>query len=287
MDDSLDLDGLDNVVGLSEDDRKHAARDRWDAFKGEKDKSYRVSLASFYSIETAVKAALKGKHSAAGTKPTKEEFQTAYNKVLARKAEELGKPVDKLEPYEKLDLKNVLFYKWKAYYAEGVGYVKDGSDHEPDEIWSRLGDPKKYFTCLLLIYTDFNKDRFKAMSMQEKEANIDFRLYRMGPSMYEELIGKAQGLRENNLSIANQDLSFKCKDAKYQSFTIETAGPAIWQADEALKRSCLKRAVSYYDKLCPFRDMSVAELKVKLGIVPDAGKGGGDTSGLNSYLDDV
>ncbi len=260
--DEMDLEGLDSVVGLSDEDRKHAGRDRWDPFKGEKDKSYRVSIASFYPIDIGVKLALKGKHDAKGTKPTKEEFQATLAKVLAKRAEELGKPVDKLEPYEKLDLKNVLFHKWKAYYVpDGVGYVKDRSDVEPDEIWQRLGDVKKYFTCLLLIYTDFNKDRFKNYSLQEKEASIDFRLYRMGPGMYEELISKAQGLRENHLSIANQDLSFKCKDAKYQSFAIEAAGPAIWQADEQLKKSCLKRAASYYDKLCPFRDISVVELK--------------------------
>jgi hypothetical protein len=277
----LDLD-LDNMgdfeddVGLSAEDKKHGRSNQVDWFKGEKGRTYRVALVYFHPIQTAVVKAVRKKNPDA----KKEDILPVYQKALAKRAEELGKAVDALEPHEMLDTQNVRFKKFEAHYKQGIGFVKsrlgmDGSD--ADTVWKSLGDPRSYFTTVLLIYPT-NKD---GELNKESVANGWFVIpWRFSTRVFSDLHAKSSSLRENNLSIATQDLLLKCTNTDFQNFDINPAGPAFWAKNAKFASAVLTKAYALYEKIDPFRELSTADLKIKLGL------GGGSSGSEESVTDD-
>lgn len=279
MAEDLDLDNmgdLDDDVGLSAEDKKHARSNQLEWFKGEKGRTYRVALVYFHPIQAAIVKGVRKKNPAA----TKEEILPILQKALAKRAEELGKTPDQLEPHEQLDTGNVRFKKIEAHYKEGVGFVlsrlgKDGS--EADAVWKTMGDVKSYFTTALLIYPT---DREGGLSSKDNAAGWTVMPWRFSTRVFGDMHAKSASLRENNLSIASQDLLLKCTNTDYQNFDINPAGPALWARDKKFGGAVLAKAFALYEKLVPFREMSTADLKIKLGI------GGGASGSDESVTDD-
>lgn len=259
---------FEDDVGLGQEDRKHAKGNQVDWWKGEKGRTYRVALTFFHPLEAAIIRAVKIKKPDA----TKEELVTAIKNGLAKRAEELGKSVDELADHEKLDYKNTRFKKIEAQYKEGFGYAlsrlgKDGP--EADKVWATLGEVKKYFTTTMLIYpTDSEGELIKA-----ELGNVRIVPVRFSRKVYETFHQRAAGLRENGISISSQDLKLTCTNSDFQNFDIETAGPAVWLKSESFKAAVLSKSFAMYGKLNPFRELSTADLKIKLGM-----GGGGDSS---------
>jgi len=266
----IDLESYDDDVGLGAEDKKHARSNQLDWFKGEKGRTYRVSLVYFNPLEAAVVRAVKKKNPAA----TKEEIVAAVQAQFAKKAEALGKSVDQLTESDKLDLTNVRFKKIEAHYKEGVGYVvsrlgKDGS--EADQVWKSLGDVKTYFTTCLIVYpTTREGEPIK----EQLATNWTVVPWRFSNKVFRRLHEVAESLRSNDLNICMQDLSLKCTNTEYQNFDIDGAGKAIWR-NEKIQSRVLEKAFPIYEKLVPFRELSTADLKLKLGI---SDGGGVDTS---------
>lgn len=275
----LDLDNMDDLdedVGLSAEDKKHARSNQLEWFKGEKGRVYRTALVYFHPMKAAIVKAVKKKNPAA----TKEDILPILTKALAKRAEELGKTPDQLEVHEQLDTGNVRFKKIEAHYKDGVGFVlsrlgKDGS--EADVVWKTMGDPKSYFTTALLIYPT---DREGNLSSKDAGAGWTVMPWRFSTRVFGDMHAKSASLRENNLSIASQDLLLKCTNTDYQNFDINPAGPALWTKNAKFSSAVLAKAFALYEKLVPFREMSTADLKIKLGI------GGGSSGSEESVTDD-
>lgn len=273
-----EINNEDNV-GLDAEDRKHLRGKREEWFKGEKGRTYRVSLVYFYQLELAAAMALKRRHEKEGKPaPTKEQMIEIANKLLAKRAEELSKAADQLQAHEKLDLNNIRFKRVRALYKEGLGYVVDrrGKDGpEADEIWKSLGDPKNYFCTVLLIYPTNAEGEIDKGALAN---GWTVKPWRASSKSYDSLIGKSESLKANDLSIANQDLTLKCTNADFQNFDIEPVGKALWRKEPRFQAKVLEKAVALYDKLSPFREMSTADLRIKLGMSTSSSSGSDSSS---------
>lgn len=259
---------FDEDVGLDPEDKKHAAPDRADRFKGEKGNTYRVALLYFHPINITIMRAAKKKNPEIG----REALLEVGNKALAVRAEERGKAVDQLDEHEKLDLRRIQFRKFMAHYKDGVGYVvsrlgKDGKD--ADKVWKMMGDVRKYFTTILLVYPTTREGEIDKDRLSKGWAVVP---WRFSGKVYGRLHQVAGGLRSNDLAIATQDLSLKCTNTDFQNFEIDGAGRGVWLKSDKFRDKVLEEAVKLYKELNPFRELSTADLKLKLGLGGEVGE---------------
>lgn len=288
-----ELDNLDQYeeesVGLRPEDKKHAKTNDLEWFKGEKGVSYRVSLVYFDPLVVSSALKLRAFTKAKGqAPPTKEQLIEVAKKALAKRAEELNKPVDQLQDYEKLDLSQTQFKKIMAHYKEGVGFVvsrlgKDGA--QADEVWRMLGDQKPYFCTVLLVYP---ANRQGELDKANLLTNWKVMPWRISSKVYGQFHGQASSLRNNDLSIADQDLIITCTNSEYQNFEkMEGAGKALWRKNPEFQGKILAKAHTLYDKLKPFRELSTADLRIKLGVQTDNPGENVSTDDMEDLLNNV
>jgi hypothetical protein len=272
---------FDEDVALDPDEKDvGGTREEWLKMT-HKNQMVRCAFVYFHTCDkNAVRAALKAGRKE-GKKLTKDEVLEVENKSLTARAEELSKKLDQLTDVDKLDVTVAHFKAMKAHYQEGLGYVlsrlgKDGA--EADLIWKRLPEPKMYFSTLLLIYpTDsegaLNKEE---LARQIKEKKLKLVPWRFSTRVYDDIWKLNDGLRENNLSLASQDIKLECKEVQYQNISVQFAGAALWQKNDQFKAVVLEAAINMYEKLIPFREMTTDQLRAKLGL------GGSATEDISS-----
>lgn len=245
-------------VGLGAEDKKYAQSNRLEWFKGEKGRKYRAALVYFHPLAASAAIALRKQN----PNVSKEEIVTAIEKLVAKRAEDLKKSVGSLADHDKLDILNSRFKKVQAYFKEGVGYVLSPKD-TTDPVWRSMGDMKTYFTTALLIYPT---DKEGAVDKDKIATDWAVVPWRFSSKIYERMHAISESLRENDLSIANQDLLIKCTNKEFQNFDVDPAGKAIWRQHPKFAEAVLAKAHALYEKLVPFREMSTADLKLKLGM---------------------
>lgn len=287
----------DDDIGLSDEDKKFVSKERTEWFKGEKGTSYRVSLVYFHPVALAAMKAAKKKR----PDISNEELEKIANLVLAKRAEELGKAVDQLQDHDKLDLTNAKFHTVEAHYKEGLGFVVSrlGLDgKEADEVWKMMGDVKKYLCTALLIYPTNKEGEVLKKALFD---NWEVKPWRFSGKVYDQLLKVASGLRSNDLSIATQDLVLSCTNTDFQNFDVQPCGKSLWRrvGEEAAADSkgvkfqseILAAAVKTYDTLRkPFRELSTADLAMKLGVsTGSSGSTGSDVDAdeFSELLDQV
>jgi len=258
----------DADVGLDEDSRKYT-QPREDWLKMTKNQAIRGSFLYFHPIDLNMVARAKAAAKAKGEPLSVEQMKVVGRKALEERATALGKSVDSLTLPDRLDLSEAKFKSLLAHYQQGLGFAlsrlgKDGP--EADAVWKKLPEPKQYFTTLLLLYPTNQKGDIG--EAEKARIATEHRLipWRFGKQQFERIWKLNAGLKENNLSIATQDIKLECKDAMYQNIEVTFAGAAIWQKSEKFKQLVLGKAVEFYDKLIPFREMTTDQLRSKLGI---------------------
>lgn len=271
-DENMDLfDGFGDDVGLDPEDKKHIQSGQTEWFKGEKGRTYRVALLYFHPLDISAMRAAHKKDPAMG----KEALLEVGKKALAKRAEERSKAVDQLTDADKLHIGRIQFHMTKAYYHEVAKFVASrlGMDGpEADKVWSSLGEEKTYFTTVLVIYPS---DRDGTVDKEALVRGSAVKPWRFASKVYERLHQVGGSLRNNNLSIATQDLTLKCTNTDFQNFDIDGAGPALWLKNDKFRDAILTKAIKLYpDIKKPFRELSTADLRIKLGL--DAGSGGGE-----------
>ncbi len=255
------MEGYEDDVGLGAEDKHFAKGNQLEWFKGDKGKTYRVGLVYFNPLDAALVRAARKKDPNIGV----EQLKSLVSEHLGKRAGELGKDVSALAPYEKLDTSNVRFRRIEAYYKDGFGYVvsrlgQDGP--EADTVWKMLGEPKNYFATVLVIYpTTPDGDLIR-----DQVGKSVVKPWRFSTKVYERLHQVAYGLRQNELRIAEQDLTIKCTNQDYQNFDLDAAGKSIWRMKPEFLTSILAKAYPLYEKLNPFRELSTADLRIKLGL---------------------
>lgn len=265
-DDQVDYGDFEDDVGLEAEGKQYfGQRQEW--LKMTKGQKLRASFLYFHTADiNAVNKARKAAKDE-GKTLSREEMQAIGTASLEELAKGLEKTLDQLTLADKLDFGTVHFKKMNAHYQQGLGYVisrlgKDGP--ESDAVWGKLEEAKLYFASLLLLYpTDGDGNLDKEGIKAGKWRVIP---WRFGKNTYENIWKLNDSLRENNLSIANQDLKLECKDAQYQNISVSSAGPALWQKSENFKKLVLEKALPFYDKLIPFREMTTDALRAKLGL---------------------
>lgn len=288
MPDDTNYDQMDEDVSLEPEDKAKVGSNNQEWLKMTKGQVLLCAFLYFHTVDiNAVKALRKANKAA-----TPEEIKAAATKALADRAAQLSteqnkKSVDQLTPDEKIDLSTVQFKSFKAHYQQGLGFMlsrlgKDGS--EADAVWKKLPEPKQYFTTLLLIYPMTREGKLDVEAIKQGQWRI--LPWRFGPGTYDEIWNLNDGLRGNQMSIANQDIRLECKDTTYQNMKVSFVGKASWQGSPGFRKMILTKAMEFYGKLVPFRDMSTDQLRAKLGLggSPVQDVSGEDFTGL---LDNV
>lgn len=282
---------FDNEVALDPDE-KNAGGTKQEWLKMSDGEIVRCAFVYFHTYDVmAVRAALK-KAKKSGQKLTRENLIEIGKAALAKRASDLGKPVEQLTLTDKLDTSVTHFKMTNAHYSPEVGYAPSriGLDGpEADAIWKRLPAAKTYFSTLLLVYpTDKEGNLNKpVMAEQVKSGKLKFVPWRFSPKTYDSIWKLNAGLIENGLTLASQDIQLECKDATYQNISIAFVGMAIWQKNELFKDVVLSGAAGLYDKLTPFRDVSTDKLREKLGMSAPVPSGDVSTEEFNNLLNDV
>ena len=279
---------FDDDVALDQDEKNAGStKQEWLRF-GTKGQQIRAAFVYLYTVDAnAVRSARKEAYRAGKTVSRQEEVAIA-KAALTKRAEELGKPLEKLTPVDRLDLSIAHFKALKAHYHESVGYAisrlgKDGA--EGDQVWKRMGDVKSYFTTLLLIYpvnSEGAVDR-ETFGAQVKQGKLKLLPWRFSSKTYEEIFGVNEGLRDNGLSLVSQDVKITCDNPKYQGVKVVAAGPATWQKNETVKAAVLTAALNKYDHLNPFREMTTEQVREKLG--GGASSGSADDASSDNFSD--
>jgi len=282
-----DYDDFEDDVGLDAGDKKYFnQREKW--LKMTKGQILRVAFLYFHTYDVnAVAKAIKVARDE-GKKLDKDARKAVGLKALEARAAELEKSLDQLTPADRLDFGQVHFKKMNAHYAEGLGYVlsrlgKDGAD--ADSVWKQMEDPKLYFTTLLLIYPTDREGNIDVEGI--KAGKWDILPWRFSKRTYENIWKTNETLRGNDLSIASQDLKLECSDEKYQNISTTAVGKALWQKSDKFKAAVLDKALPYYDKLVPFREMSTDQLRAKLGLGGSAVSDVGSDEDFTDLLDNV
>lgn len=284
------IDELEDDVGLEEEDAKHASNDKNKWFRGEKDRSYRVSFLYFHTAMITAVMNYRKQCKEEGKKPSREDEIKVAKEAMAEQAKRYGKDSwESLEPWQQLDIRKVQFKKILAHYKKGFGYAisrlgKDGA--EADAVWKRLGDVKKYFTTVLLVYPTNNKGELDKEAF--KRGDFTVIPWRLSSKVYGQLHEESSSLRANDLNIATQDLIITCTNSEFQNFDkMRVGGKALWRMHEKFKENILKLALEYYDDLVPFREMSTADLRIKLNLDSGDGGGGSDEDVSDSDMNDL
>lgn len=258
----------DSDVGLDDDGKKFLQpRDEW--LKMTKGQMLRGSFVHFHTVDKNAAQAFMKAAAAKNEKPTQEQVQAIARKALEERATALGKSLDALTATDRLDLSEVKMKKFWGSYQQGLGFVinrigKDGP--EADSVWKKIAEPKLYFSTLLILYptnaqgdiTDNEKGRLTS----------DWKIipWRFGKKTYENIWKLNAGLKSNGMGIHSQDIKLECKDAQYQNIDVSFVGAAIWQKHEKFRSLVLAKAMTFYDKLVPFREMTTDQVRAKLGL---------------------
>jgi len=260
-------------VGLAPEDRQYTKSNDLEWFKGEKGVSYYVACIYFWPLIISRISRARKEAKAKNETLSKEQETELAKKILTKRAEEYNVAVDQLKDHQKLDLTEAHFKRILFHYKEGMGYIvsrlgKDGDS--ADEVWKMLGEQKATFTTVLLLYPANRKGELDSERIAK-----DFRImpWRLSQKVYNQLHGQAASLRNNKLSIADQDLLITCTNSDYQNFDkMEGKGPAIWRRSPKFQEVVLAKAYALYDKLQPFRELSTADLRIKLGVSDSGGR---------------
>jgi hypothetical protein len=285
-------------AGLGEEERKNfGQRQEW-LVKMTKGQIIRAAFVYFHPINKNVVARAIAKANEDKTaKPTPEQCVEMGRKALEARAAELKKSVDQLTPLERLDTSEAKFKRMWFHYQEGFGYVvsrlgKDGP--EADAVWNKLGEAKLAYTTALLIYPT---DRAGNIEKEKLATGWHIIPWRFHKGVFEGIWKLNQGLEENNIGIATQDVKLECKVAEYNNIDVQFCGPTIWQKNAKFKDVVLTKAMEMlYDKmeagvlkqpLIPFREMTTEQVRQKLGMGSSAvgTVGVGDATSATDFAD--
>lgn len=262
---------FEDDVGLDADGKKFfGQRDEW--LKMTKGQILRAAFLYFHPFDANAVAAARGAAKKDSKTLSKEEIVAVAKKALEERAKALStaettRAVDTLTEVDKLDLSSVHFKKFMGHYQEGLGFVlsrldKDGP--EANAVWKRLPEPKLYFSTLLLVYPTDREGNIDREGIKRGEWRVI--PWRFSKQIYEDIWKQNEGLRENGLSLAGQDIKLECKDPQFQKIGVSFVGAAVWQKSDNFKGQVLAKAVPFYSKLVPFREMSTDQLRAKLGL---------------------
>lgn len=269
MPEDINYNDFDQDVGLEAEDKKKVNSNNQDWLKMIKGQTLLAAFLYFHTVDANAVKIVKAEARKASRQPTPEEIKAAAAKALEARCAAMVPPktIDQLTPDERLDLGTVQFKSCKAHYQQGLGFALsrlglDGAD--ADVVWKKLPEAKQYFSTLLLIYPMTREGKHDIEAIKRGEWKIV--PWRFGPGTYDEIYNLNDGLRGNQMSIANQDIKLECKDTQYQNMKVSFVGKAVWQTNDKFKKMVLTKALEFYGKLVPFREMTTDQLRAKLGL---------------------
>lgn len=263
----------DSSFGLSSDQAKSQIGPKNEWLKFTKGQVIRAALVYFHTVDRVAVSRHREKNPA--DRKNNEVLTRVGKEALAAHMKKLGKTT--LAPWERLDITEAQFLGFRYHYVKEMGYFnsrlgKDGPD--ADAVWKKIEEPKQGYSTLLLIYPTDSKGDVKLATEQDKmhlATNWSLKPWRFGKGTFEELLKQHQGLLENGISIAAQDLKIECQDTQYQRTKVTFVGKCLWQQIPSFRQAVLEAAMPMYDDLKPFRDMTTDQLREKLGLTAPMG----------------
>jgi hypothetical protein len=256
-------------VGLDAEDKARVHADRQEWFKMTKGQVQLASFLYFHPVDVTAVNGMRREAKKQSRVVTPEEIKAAACAAIEAKAASCTPPkaVDQLTSDEKLDLTVAQFKSFKAHYQEGLGFLlsrmgKDGA--EADAVWKKLPEPRQHFATLLLLYPTGRDGKHDVEAIKAGAWRV--MPWRFGKTTYHDIWSLNDGLRENSMSIANQDIRLECKETQFQKVDVSFVGKAMWQASPGFRTTVLKTAMAMYDQLVPFRELTTEALKQKVAF---------------------
>jgi len=276
----MNYDDLDfsQTVTLGKGQKKLSANQQDWLTLSTKGQKIRASFVYFNTFDVNLVSDFVAQCKDQGKPYTSEDLKKVGGVALKKLAEKLGKEVEALTEFDKIDTSRPAFKVLRSHYKEGVGSVlsrlgKDGP--EADKLWQSLGEPKTHATTLLLVYPcdddgDVNGEEFVRMV---KAGKIKLVPWKFSQKLYEKIYRANAPLIKMNTSLSQMDVIIECTNPAYKDAEIQADGNATWLQHEAIKKAVLEKAIPMYKDLNPFREMTTEQLREKLGM------GGSDSSG--------
>lgn len=265
-----DYDLEDDDIGLGDEDRHRVNSTKTDWYKGEKGRTDRVAIVYFNSVEmTSLRRALR-----ADPKLAEAQKREVVEQAKLSVAKKLNKSADLLDEVDLLDLTEARFKPVSGYYSKtpGLGYIaapKGPLSAEDAKVFEKLGERKDYLCTLLVVYPTDREGELT--SKEDLIRKFKIMPWRFPAEKYEVIRKINKGLVESNSTVSSVDLSISCTDTGFQKMTITQCGPALYQRNDNFRRLVLTKAIASYKKLSPFREMSVDDLREKLGMSSGGG----------------
>lgn len=274
--DSSDFGTDESDIGLDDAGKKYLQpREEW--LKMTKGQCLRGAFLYFHTVDKNAVTVALATAKAKNEKLTKEQLQAIATSALEARATSLSKSVDQLTKPERIDPSEVRMKMFSGSYQQGLGYVlnrlgKDGP--EADAVWKKISEPRLYFSTLLILYP--TNSQGDITESEKSRITTDWKIipWRFGKKTYEGIWKLNAGLKSNGMGIQSQDIKLECKDAQYQNIDVSFVGAALWQKNAKFRDLVLAKALPYYEKLIPFREMTTDQLRAKLGMGTTSGSSG-------------
>jgi len=282
----------DNLMEFGFDDAKVIKNQGVELFKqSKKGERSRVSVISFKKYHDVVLAAKQREKIGPDGKmiPLTDVEKADYiQKIDAKLAQQLGKPVDQLTDVDRIDIKQPRFKYGFTHYGDGVGTIRCLSKYEgttvakPEICCDKFGDAEQTVAMVVMTYpTDDSLQVDEDLLKAKKYTGIY--IWKMGSKKFKKLETAYVDARNDKRFVI--DLSIVLDgDPKYQGQIITALSGAYWAregGDPSVRQWVLDqglRAWRHVDNNLGF-DMSKDKLLEKLG---GGGGGGGGGHSLGS-----
>ncbi len=282
----------DADVGLGEEDNGRVQSKRADWYKGVEGRTDVVAFLCFNSIEEKLIRKAAKKKAEEGKEPlTEADVSSLRKRAVELAAKNAGKTdLSTVTDVDMLDLKEPRFKLYELIFdkREGFKFIlsrkgKDGPD--ADIVWSKLPAAETKVTTLLFQYPTTQDG-----DVDEARIKTSYKLvpWKFGPDKFEVIKALSKGSLKNGFSLAEQDISLKCKGSEFQKMDITLAGPALWlKQGEAFKHQVLTQALKRYPTLIPGKEWSTPKLMEMLGLNNKPATGGGTSASVTPDVPDA
>lgn len=150
-------------------------------------------------------------------------------------------------------LSRTLIRGWRYYHAASQSsFLAPTNPETLAFVKKTLGEPEQRFALVLFHYT--TDDQGNLLDTTKIQGRV--KLWAISESRYEELsnLAKTWKLMENGFGEPQNDLTFACKDDKFQRGTFQPTPTCHWKSQQL-----------WYDKIIQRRDLAAAKIKSVLG----------------------
>jgi hypothetical protein len=174
-------------------------------------------------------------------------------------------PDPKITPRFKLEM---------HHYVQGLGYIKPVDPYTTE----KFGPPKTMITTFIVKYAT---DRLGQIHGDLDISKVSVHPWKVSPDKFNRM-----KVMHGEFNLTCTDIKVSCKEEKFQNMDMtQCNGLALWIKDPEIRKFVLKQVEQMERKLKGVRELTVAEIKEKLGESEVAVPATADASNFDDLMD--